>query len=163
MAKDNRPLRLSDIHRPELGEGENNPFSERHDPAPSQEPNFSAGETYRAGEFETTVGHRGGFLLLIGATSLVVAIGPLVGAYFSAEDRILLLVIQPFLGLLFGMPSWLMARGDLRAMQSGAMDRSGLKRTKTAMWLGAVATASVAGLFVVLIFRLFASALGFSI
>lgn len=163
MAKDNRPLRLSDVARPELSEGAANPFSEEHDPQPEAPTQFAAGETYRAGEFETTVGHRGGFLLLIGIIGFFTSITPLALAFFFSEDRELLLMIQPFVGLLFGMPAWLLARGDLRAMSVGAMDPSGRRRTRIAMICGMIATASVALMLLGVILWVSASIMGLPI
>ncbi|MCC9608202.1 hypothetical protein LOC68_01170 [Blastopirellula sp. JC732] len=163
MAKDNRPLRLSDIARPELGEGEANPFAERHDPEPASEQQFAAGETYRTGDFETTVGHRGGFLLVLGLVGVVVAITPLVLAFFFPDDRVLLLLVQPFLGLLFGGPAWLMGRSDLKAMQVGAMDNRGRGRTRAAMIFGAIATASVFLMLLGVVTWIFASILGVNV
>lgn len=163
MAKDNRPLRLSDVARPDLGEGEANPFAERHDPKVEAESTFAAGETYRAGDYEVTVGHRGGFLLLLGLVGLVTSITPLVMAFFLPEDRVLLLIVQPFLGLLFGAPAWLLARGDLKAMKVGAMDNNGKVRTRTAMIFGAIATASVFLMILGVITWIFASVLGIRI
>lgn len=163
MAKDNRPLRLSDIARPDLNAGEANPFSEEHDPQPVETPKFSTGETYRAGEFETTVGHRGRFLMLIGLIGFFTALTPLVLAFFFPEDRAVLLMIQPFVGLLFGMPAWLLARGDLKAMAVGAMDPSGRNRTRIGMICGMIATASVALMLLGVITWIFASVMGLQI
>ncbi|EAQ77949.1 hypothetical protein [Blastopirellula marina] len=163
MAKDNRPLRLGDIARPELGAGEANPFAENTGPPPEDEPKFAEGETYRVGDYETTVGHRGGFLLLIGLAAICSSLGLLTMAYFYVDDRELLLLMQPFVALLFGLPSWLLGRNDLRAMQLGAMEQGGQVKTRIAMVCGMIATASVAILFLWFIFAMFASRLGIKI
>ncbi|UUO04466.1 hypothetical protein M4951_13805 [Blastopirellula sp. J2-11] len=163
MAKDNRPLRLDDIARPELGEGEANPFSESKDPPSGNEAKFAEGETYRVGDYEATVGHRGGFLLLIGLAAFCSSLGLLGMAYFYVDDRELLLLMQPFVALLFGLPSWLLGRSDLRAMQLGAMEQGGQVKTRIAMICGMIATASVAILFLWFVLAMFASQLGLKI
>lgn len=52
-----------------------------------------------------------------------------------------ILGLTPGIGILpFGIPAWVMAAGDLKAMKSGRMDPSGRGRTQAALVCGIVAT-----------------------
>jgi hypothetical protein len=96
--------------------------------APSAAP---AGESVD-GDYHMTLGHRGGMLLGLGLISLLGALAGLPLGFFCFPIGVLVLALS--------LPTWLMARDDLRAMRVGVMDSSGRGSTKVAWVLGILST-----------------------
>lgn len=92
-------------------------------------PAATGGEPAYEPRYETTRKHRGILLLVLAIAGL------------AGDVALLLTLLAPFglIGLGAILPAaaaWIIGQGDLKAMRQGAMDDSGRKMTRVAMWLG---------------------------
>ena len=115
------------------------------DPGVYQAPALSLdgkGRTYLPQTHGTVIPHRGGRVQMLGwfgaiPTGLAGAclLGSLSYEWMSQAAVMLLM-----LALVFGFPAWVMGRGDLQVMQSGAMDETGRRSTLIGVYLGIFST-----------------------
>jgi hypothetical protein len=70
--------------------------------------------------------------------SLIIAAVVLSTALWSVE--LVYCFPADLVGLAFTIPAWMMASRDLRAVRAGAMDPSGLGRTRVGYWCGCIGT-----------------------
>ncbi len=90
--------------------------------------------------YEMTQSHRGGLMLCLGLTGLVLALVSVPGGFCCS----FLCLPLPFASLGASLPAWIMGQKDIRAMNAGVMDPSGRSMTLAGMILGIVATILVA-------------------
>jgi hypothetical protein len=101
-----------------------NPYSTSAAPATSSAP--------VVGNYHTTMQSRGGLLLGMGLFSLIGSLGGLPLGFYCFPIGVLVIALS--------LPTWLMAREDLRAMNAGAMETSGRGTTKVAWVLALIST-----------------------
>jgi hypothetical protein len=109
-------------------------------------PAHDAGPSYQPAEFEAILPHRAGRVFRLGlAGAIMSTLGGLgaTGCALSVSGSEILVFLSAGL-LLLGLPSawsaWMLGRHDLLAMRSGAMDGSGLKKTRRGHFLGMAGT-----------------------
>lgn len=118
----------------------NNPFAEDGEelPEPADDGPYAASAegpyTYKRGDFETVLTNRGRLILGLGIVGTIVSLfGPVTWYLWTASAG-----LKPWhfgtlsagvLGLSFAVPAFVFAMKDLRAMDLGAMESSGRRRT----------------------------------
>ena len=100
------------------------------------------GRTYLPQAHDVTIPHRGGRIQMLGwfgAIPTCLAGACLLGSlYFEWMFQAAVMLLM--LALVFGFPAWVMGRGDLQVMQSGAMDGAGRRATFIGVYLGIFST-----------------------
>jgi hypothetical protein len=111
---------------------------------PFRPPAASEGPVYKVTGYETTLPHRGGLILTLGwlgvgspfAGVLLLAIYAWVDRLESAIPMFPLVILT----LIFSLPAWIMSSVDMKALNAGAMDPEGRRRTYFGGWLGVAGT-----------------------
>jgi hypothetical protein len=137
-----------------------NPFAEDGEdlPPPADNGPYAASAegpyTHRPGDFETVLTHRGGTILGLGIVGTLVALIGLLTWYFW-------MLAAGALALAATLPACVFAMKDLRAMDMGAMDPAGKRRTIVGAVFGLIGTAVAAVSVVLFVGQVFLPAVGF--
>jgi hypothetical protein len=124
---------FSDEHgrNPFADDGQDLPATEADSPYAASTAKQSS---YRPGDFETTLPHRGGFLLGLAIAGLLVAALGIPVWYYSSNPL-------GMVALAASVPAAVLAGRDLRAMKMGAMDTASRDKTHWALLVGLLGTA----------------------
>ncbi|MEX1042820.1 MAG: hypothetical protein WDZ51_19460 [Pirellulaceae bacterium] len=135
MAKGNRPLKLSDIEKPPLGEGEN-PFVEHAEVLGDDAPEMLPGTTYQVGRYEQTQNPRGNGIVVCGIISIMMVVACLMLREFNIPFMWLIPVagawtfLQTLLVIILAIPTAIWGRLELQAIAHGVTPSTQFGRTR---------------------------------
>lgn len=135
MAKGNRPLKLSDIEKPSLGEGEN-PFVEHAEVLGDDTPEMPPGTTYQVGRYEQTQYSRGNGIVVCGVISIVMVVGCLMLREFNIPFMWIIPLaeawtfLQTLVVIILAIPTAIWGRLELQAIAYGVTPNTQFGRTR---------------------------------
>jgi len=102
------------------------------DPYASPQEGGGGYDTQVAGHYDTMSPGRGGTLMMLAATGLMITIVGLVPFMCCMPVNVL--------GLAFSLPAWIMAKSDLKGIELGAIGEEAHRSTRAAYLMGMVGT-----------------------